>query len=107
MTLDEKEKEKVESLPLKVAYEIIKNTYSQDVKYKVLNGEVKKLSDIKKLASTNYLKKEIKEVSGEVLLTELQEIIDILGVKEKKISKGGSNETLNYLIKIKKLIENI
>ncbi len=107
MTLDEKEKEKVESLPLKVAYEIIKNTYSQDVKYKVLNGEVKKLSDIKKLASTNNLKKEIKEVSGEVLLTELQEIIDILGVKEKKISKGGSSETFNYLIKIKKLIENI
>ena len=69
--------------------------------------EVKKLSDIKKLASTNYIKKDIKEVSGEVLLTELQEIIDILGVKEKKISKGGSSETLNYLIKIKKLIENI
>ena len=107
ITLDEKEKEKVESLPLKIAYEIIKNNYSQDVKYKVLNGEVKKLSDIKKLASTNYIKKDIKEVSGEVLLTELQEIIDILGVKEKKISKGGSSETHNYLIKIKKLIENI
>ena len=28
ITLDEKEKEKVESLPLKIAYEIIKNNYS-------------------------------------------------------------------------------
>ena len=92
--LGENKRELIESLPIKLAYEISKETCPHDLKEKVLNGEIKTLQefmDAKKL--------QISHIEEAVIIEEPKDYFSILESDFKEVNK--TFKTLNNIFKEK------
>lgn len=103
--LSVEQKAKVEALPLRVAYELTKDSYPDSVKEMVISGEITKFNDLKKMSIKKETTLEVKDVSSILILNEVKEIIDLLAEKESRFKTLTSGDVLKELRKAKKIIK--
>lgn len=106
-SLSIEKKEKAEALPLKVSYEVLRDVYTDDVKEKVLSGEITKLDELKKFSIKKEVKNLKSEVSNAAICDEIKEILDLLGEKESRLKSSTNSDIYEKLKKVKNLIKNL
>lgn len=102
------QKEKIEALSLKVAYEISKDDYSEEIKEQVIEGKIKTLEELKKFS--NKIKKEesIEALKYSDFELELQNIAKLLHNIDLELkSNGGDSKQLNTIKSVYKTLEKI
>ena len=105
--------EKVETLPVTLTYEIAKDSCPEEIREKVIGGEIKTKLELKKAIKESQEEK-IEEIIQEAeivvdyeisLKKEFEEIMEVLSQVEKNIEPNKSN--LETLIKIKGMLAGL
>ena len=100
-------KEKAEALPLKVSYEVLRDVYPDEIKEKVLSGEITKLDELKKFSIKKEVKNEIYKISNSAIVNEIKEILDLLGEKEIRLKSSTDIDVYEKLRKIRNIIRDL
>lgn len=103
---------KIEALPVTLSYEIAKESCPEMIRERVLAGEIKTKSELKK-AIKEVQQEDIEEVQeAEIVVDykaeikkEFEEILKVLSNAEKVVSYNENN--LNALVKIKKILTGL
>ena len=106
-SLSVEKKERAEALPLTISYEILRDIYSEEVKEKVLSGEIVKVDELKKLSTKKEPPIDAKDVPNILILNEVKEIIDLLAEKENRLKTVVSSEILHKIRKAKSIIKEL
>ena len=106
-SLSVEKKERAEALPLTISYEILRDIYSEEVKEKVLSGEIVKVDELKKLSIKKEIPIDSKDVPNILILNEVKEIIDLLAEKENRLKTVVSSEILHKIRKAKSIIKEL
>lgn len=106
-SLSVEKKERAEALPLTISYEILRDIYSEEVKEKVLSGEIVKVDELKKLSIKKETPIDAKDVPNILILNEVKEIIDLLAEKENRLKTVVSSEILHKIRKAKSIIKEL
>ena len=106
-SLSVEKKERAEALPLTISYEILRDIYSEEVKEKVLSGEIVKVDELKKLSIKKETPIDAKDVPNILILNEVKEIIDLLAEKENRLKTVVSSEILYKIRKAKSIIKEL
>ncbi len=106
-SLSVEKKERAEALPLTISYEILRDIYSEEVKEKVLSGEIVKVDELKKLSIKKETPIDTKDVPNILILNEVKEIIDLLAEKENRLKTVVSSEILHKIRKAKSIIKEL
>ena len=106
-SLSVEKKERAEALPLTISYEILRDIYSEEVKEKVLSGEIVKVDELKKLSTKKETPIDTKDVPNILILNEVKEIIDLLAEKENRLKTVVSSEILHKIRKAKNIIKEL
>lgn len=106
-SLSVEKKERAEALPLTISYEILRDIYSEEVKEKVLSGEIVKVDELKKLSIKKETPIDSKDVPNILILNEVKEIIDLLAEKENRLKTVVSSEILHKIRKAKSIIKEL
>lgn len=101
-------KEKIEALPLKVAYEISKDDYSEEIKEKVIEGEIKTLEELKSFSNKVKAEETVEHLEYKNFEQELQNIAKMLHSIDLELkTKGGNTKQLTAIKSIYKTLEKI
>ena len=106
-SLSIEKKEKAEALPLKVSYEVLRDVYPDEIKEKVLSGEITKLDELKKFSIKKEVKNEIYKISNSAIVNEIKEILDLLGEKEIRLKSSTDIDVYEKLRKIRNIIRGL
>ena len=106
-SLSIEKKEKAEALPLKVSYEVLRDVYPDEIKEKVLSGEITKLDELKKFSIKKEVKNEIYKISNSAIVNEIKEILDLLGEKEIRLKSSTDIDVYEKLRKIRNIIRDL
>ncbi len=106
-SLSIEKKEKAEALPLKVSYEVLRDVYPEEIKEKVLSGEITKLDELKKFLVKKEVKNEISEIPNSSIANEIKEILDLLGEKEIRLKNSTNIEIYEKLKKVRNIIKEL
>ena len=106
-SLSIEKKEKAEALPLKVSYEVLRDVYPDEIKEKVLSGEITKLDELKKFSTRKEVKNLKKEISSTSICDEIKEILDLLAEKESRLKNSTNSDIYEKLKKVKNLIKDL
>ncbi len=102
------QKEKIETLSLKIAYEISKDSYSEEIKEQVIEGKIKTLEELKKFSNKVKKEEEIELLEYVDFELELQNIAKMLHSIDSELKiNGGNSKQLNTIKSIYKTLEKI
>ena len=102
------QKEKIEALSLKVAYEISKDDYSDDIKEQVIEGKIKTLDELKKFSNKAKKVENIERFQYSDFEEELQKIAKLLHNIDLELkSNGGDSKQLSTIKSVYKTLERI
>ena len=102
------QKEKIEALSLKVAYEISKDDYSDDIKEQVIERKIKTLDELKKFSNKAKKVENIERFQYSDFEEELQKIAKLLHNIDLELkSNGGDSKQLSTIKSVYKTLERI
>ena len=95
-------------MSLKIAYEISKDSYSEEIKEQVIEGKIKTLEELKKFSNKVKKEEEIELLEYVDFELELQNIAKMLHSIDSELKiNGGNSKQLKTIKSIYKTLEKI